>query len=426
MKIITDVTHAYFNTFSKIKTISTNSATTNAKIAVVVLTCFTVIIPLTFAIAFGIEKLVGRIHQYQQAKLAKLKTEFDSLKLMADDEDSQNIEAMLAVAKLYQTGTGVAQNDLQSFIYYKKAAREGSKEGQDHVKKLADQGDAEAQYQLGNLYDPTMTAGYKKEKNDQKCFEYQQKAADQGHRLALCNLGLMYLNGQSVAKNIEQGLKHLKEAAEKGSTSAQSVIGKRYFTGNGLEKNEKKGMNYLVQAARNNNKRAMQSLMELAHEQSNSEAQYQLGFLHYHHATKGINDAVVDYQKSPNQKYPENLKKSEMIYVDKALIYYHLAAEQKHPKALYSLGMIYLNGKGVKKDEVQGLDYLRQAAETGSPAALNALGQKYFEGRGVVQDQLQGIEYLKKADEAGNQAANKYLDSHQFEIEDLEKQAKLK
>ena len=60
------------------------------------------------------------------------------------------------------------------------------------TKKAADQGSANAQYNLGEMYQhgQGVTQDY------QKATEYYQKAADQGHDAAQANLSVMRKNGQ--------------------------------------------------------------------------------------------------------------------------------------------------------------------------------------------------------------------------------------
>jgi TPR repeat protein len=61
----------------------------------------------------------------------------------------------------------------------------------------ADQGDAEAQYSLGQLY----YNGEGVAKNDVMAFKYYQLAADQGDAGAQYILGIMFARGDGVAKN---------------------------------------------------------------------------------------------------------------------------------------------------------------------------------------------------------------------------------
>ena len=64
-------------------------------------------------------------------------------------------------------------------------------------KPLADQGDADAQYNLGLMYD----YGYGVAEDDAEAARWYRLAADQGHAIAQYNLGLMYASGRGVVED---------------------------------------------------------------------------------------------------------------------------------------------------------------------------------------------------------------------------------
>ena len=66
---------------------------------------------------------------------------------------------------MYDNGEGVVQNYEKAFEWYSKAAN---------------QGNAQAQYNLGSLYHN----GQGVEKNDKRAFEWYRKAANSGHSQA--------------------------------------------------------------------------------------------------------------------------------------------------------------------------------------------------------------------------------------------------
>ena len=65
---------------------------------------------------------------------------------------------------------------------------------------LAQQGDAEAQYNLGVMYEK----GQGVEQNYQQALAWYQKAANQGVAMAQYSLGVMYAKGQGVAQDFQQ------------------------------------------------------------------------------------------------------------------------------------------------------------------------------------------------------------------------------
>ena len=67
----------------------------------------------------------------------------------------------------------------------------------DAVRQAADQGDAEAQYNLGVMYNTGMGVL----KDDAEAVRWFQLSADQGHASAQLNLGFMYALGRGVLKD---------------------------------------------------------------------------------------------------------------------------------------------------------------------------------------------------------------------------------
>ena len=67
----------------------------------------------------------------------------------------------------------------------------------DETKALADQGDVDAQFNLGNMYDN----GNGVPENDAEAVKWYRKAADQGYAKAQTSLGVMYANGEGVPEN---------------------------------------------------------------------------------------------------------------------------------------------------------------------------------------------------------------------------------
>ena len=76
------------------------------------------------------------------------------------------------------------------------------------LKQKADQGDAEAQYQIGLLY----LEGEAVKKNEKLAAEFLQKATDQGHLDAQRKLAWCYLYGRGVKQNLSHSLKLSQDA----------------------------------------------------------------------------------------------------------------------------------------------------------------------------------------------------------------------
>lgn len=90
----------------------------------------------------------------------------------------------------------------------------------DALQKAAQEGDPEAQNNLGNMY----ISGQGITQSDTKAFEWYQKAAVQGHASAQFNLSIMYEYGLGVSKSEEKATDWLQKAAQGGDTGAQLYL----------------------------------------------------------------------------------------------------------------------------------------------------------------------------------------------------------
>ena len=77
------------------------------------------------------------------------------------------------------------------------------------------------------------------------------------------------------------------------------------------------------------------------------------------------------------------------------------AAEQGNVDAQFNLGVMYENGRGVRQDYIQAVQWYRKAAEQGIAQAQYNLGLMYRNGQGVRQDYAQAEQWYRKAAEQG-------------------------
>lgn len=94
------------------------------------------------------------------------------------------------------------------------------------MKKLAEQGDVEAQYQLGRYYDNV--DGKSDKKDTVEAVKWYSKAAEQGHVKAQNNLGVCYLYGEGIQKNLQEALNWFEKAAKAGNQKAKESASRVY------------------------------------------------------------------------------------------------------------------------------------------------------------------------------------------------------
>jgi len=97
-------------------------------------------------------------------------------------------------------------------------------------RSLAEKGDAEAQYNLGLIYDKGMGVP----QDDLEAIRWYWKAAEQGDPLAQYRLGFKYANGQGIPKNDTMAIKWFRKAADQGLPQSQYNLGIMYHHGRGV------------------------------------------------------------------------------------------------------------------------------------------------------------------------------------------------
>ena len=95
---------------------------------------------------------------------------------------------------------------------------------------LAEQGDVDAQYNIGLMYDN----GQGVPQDYKQAVKWYTKAAEQGNAKAQTNLAFMYDNGQGVPQDYKQAVRWYTKAAEQGTANAQFSLGLMYANGQGV------------------------------------------------------------------------------------------------------------------------------------------------------------------------------------------------
>jgi TPR repeat protein len=126
--------------------------------------------------------------------------------------------------------------------------------------KAADQGHAQAQYNLGVMYEN----GQGVEQDFKEAVKWYQKAADQGLAYAQYNLGVMYEKGQGVEQDFKEAVKWYQKAADQGDAYAQYGLGFMYDNGKGVEQNNVTAYAWWNIAATNGDQDAKKGLPQVA------------------------------------------------------------------------------------------------------------------------------------------------------------------
>lgn len=194
-------------------------------------------------------------------------------------------------------------------------------------RRLAEQGDALAQFDLGQTY----REGQGVKQNYAEAVMWYQKSAEQGHTNAQYNLGLIYANGQGVKQDKAEAVKWYQKAAEQGDAIAQYNLGLVYKDGQGVKQNYAEAVKWFQNSA----------------DQGVADANSNLAFIYEN--GQGV---LQDYVKAM-RLYKQAVKAGDFKY------------------ATCSIGRIYRDGKLGQANPLMGYIYLNLAAKYGNPDAAN-------------------------------------------------------
>ena len=258
---------------------------------------------------------------------------------------------------------------------------------------LAEQGDAEAQFELGRAY----FKGEDVRKDVGEAVRWFRKAAEQGHAPAQFGLGVLYADGEGVPKDAGEAVRWYRGAAEQGYALAQYNLGLLYANGEGQDSGE-----------------AVRWFREAA-EQGYAPAQHNIGLLYHGDGVhKDVGEAVRWYREAAEQGYAPAQFVLGVLYaegegvpkdVGEAVQWYREAAERGYAPAQNILGLALYHGDGVPKDVGEAARWFREAAEQGYASAQYSLGLLYTDGDGVPKDAAEAARWYRKAAEQGDAAA---------------------
>ncbi len=317
-----------------------------------------------------------------------------------------NAYAQYELACCYKQGEGVEQNDNEAIEWYIKAANQGEQNainvlllkrnslferkyvldeiGIDWLTKVAEKGFAQAQYELGIIYERKQSFNY--------AAKWYLKSAKQDNDPAKCRLVDLYALGMGVEKSTKEALEWLDKCNWEGECIRECdeyYILRDYFIFTLNKEEDRRGAKlYSLGSLFYNGKTTAQSYEEaikwwkFAIEANNSEAAYMLG---------------VCYEKGygVEQSYEQAFK------------WFLRAAEQGYGKARFSLGVCYENGEGIGQSYTEAIKWYSKASEQGNKDAMCYLGNCYRNGRGVERSYENAVKWYKASD---TKEAQKALD----------------
>ncbi len=312
----------------------------------------------------------------------------------------------------------------------KKEPRAGSVEW---YQKNAEQGDIEAQMQLAKMYE----CGDKVAQNEGEAFKWYTKAAKQGNVDAQYKLGCMYRNGNGVEVNKKKAIYWYELATSKGHAKAPYYLGYMYDVGEGVAINKLEAANYYRLAKKNGIKAAHLHLGAIDEDKGkcgqdkdktvklyqidvppgSHNSPIKLGFLYSQWKDNEPDDFTLKQEAALQGDVQAQFELGNMYLkgqgipqnIIKAQQWFEKAAEQGLPAAQFNLGLIYELGSGTSMDLEKAVWWYTKAAEQGDADAQFALSICYGHGKGVQRDKKEAIKWCTRAAEQGNYNASRCL-----------------
>lgn len=238
---------------------------------------------------------------------------------------------------LYRDGQGVPQDYKLALQWFRRAA---------------EQNDPTALVEIGRAF--RFGRGTEKDLDEAKNWFQKASQTDTDAGLGLLNLGLLYEEDFDTPQDRRHAVDLFRQAVAKGSTDAMYKLYWNYKDGKGVPRDETEAGKWLTKSA----------------EAGNAWAQCELGY----------NSEFMDWDR-----FHETANSNNMPV---AIQWYRRSAEQNWPGGQYRLGLCYLAGKGVDKDEEQGLELIRKAADQNHAFALFKLAKLYRSGVGEPRNEV--------------------------------------
>jgi len=128
-------------------------------------------------------------------------------------------DAQYNLGSMYGNGQGVTQDFTEALKWYRLSAA---------------QGNANAQFNLGTMFD--QGRGVRQDLSE--ALRWYSLSAAQGTSVAQFNLGTMYGTGRGVTQDYIEALKWYRLSAAQGNANAQASLGTMYLNGEGIIRND--------------------------------------------------------------------------------------------------------------------------------------------------------------------------------------------
>lgn len=257
------------------------------------------------------------------------------------------------------------------------------KQGKDHLEKenyaealacfqkAAEKGDAEAEYNIGALYD----TGLGVEEDDEIAADWYKKSAEKGYGPAQDKLATVYFSGSGVAEDFRKAAKWAQLALEQDDYwQSMMIMGVLYYMGEGVPKDYRKAVDCLERAI----------------------------------DIEPLSKVVADDFLMMLYLEGDGVQNDERV-IDILCDYSDFS---DRADAMFVVANLYFGGGDVvEKDTDKAMKWLRKSADAGNAEAQNYLGMFYYKGEFVSKNIEEAKYWWQKAADQGNEDAKGNLET---------------
>ena len=325
--------------------------------------------------------------QYQLGLIELENKEYeDALELFIQARKNKHEESNYYIGKLYAEQLN---NEKNSHILARKALQQALKT------QINQQQIADTNYLLGMMY----LNGYGVTKDIDKAVKILALAADNKHLKACMELGNIFTN---ITYQPYEAFKYFQIAALQDNKVAQYQIANHLELGKGTDKNIPEAIKWYTESAQAQYAPAQHKLANLLIADKSD--------------ISNINKAIEWYKQAVAKRYYASYFELAKVYLNEdiktkivtddyifALI--KTAAENDITKAYYPLAQLYSSGRGTKKDDQEAFRYYKKAANKKNIEAQYKVGEALIRGTGVAVDFAKAAKILKSTADSSHKKA---------------------
>lgn len=307
----------------------------------------------------------------------------------------------LAVAEANFRSMAPGNADAEAWLGAVLLDRGLGKEGLRHIQRAADAGSSEGAHRLALVYaqGPAGTP-----RNEARALELFEKAASAGHVRAQINLGILYMRGLGLPRDLVNARAWLEKAAATGDPQAIYTLGRAMDeSSEQVAPDPVRAVDLYRRAAEKGHVlAAMRYGLALSEgvgiKRDIAAAQRWL----VQARDNGVPEAALALGDMAARTPASRDKAANERTVQAAISWYEVAAHAGVPSAQFKLANAYFAGVGIARDPVQAQLWYARAAQQGLPQAQHALGLMLIGGVAGTTDPVEGYKWILLAERGGH------------------------